>query len=233
MCACALPLPLTTVYVLCGPFLACSGNESLAVPQSGAVQTPSAPTQHCPTTTSQESRHQPVAPSTTSSEQMGRVFPPLQQPRPSLQCGGVLPPLSAAATQSQPVGNQFPKPPSPQRNASSLDNDDFDNIDFRDFDDFDIPDDAAQQPSPTPHSTLSCPPTVGCAPTAGTPPSLPSPAFITKDPSSLSQKSRPVCKVEPLQTTPPQTIVLDDSPPLARKLPPVEAKKGRVEALLL
>ena len=235
-CACILPFPLSPVCV-CIPFLACSGNESLAVPQSGALQTPSAASQHCPTTTAQDSRHQPVAPSSTSSQQTGRVFPPPQQSRPSSQCSGVQPPVPAASTLSQPVGNQLPRPAPPWMDTSSLGNDDFDDIDFNDFDDFDIPEEAlqpaAQQPRPTPQSSLSCPSTVGGAPSLGNRPSLPSPAFTTEDWSALSQKSRPVCKVEPLQSKPPQTIVLDDSPPLARKLPQVDAKKGRVAALLL
>lgn len=217
---------------VCAPFLACSGNEALAGPPvtpSGALQTSSAPTQHCPTTWAQEARHQQAAPSTASSGESGRVFPPSQPTGPSVPCGRVLPAVPGAASLARPTRDQVLRPPS-SRNSVSLDNDDFDDIDFGDFDDFDIPDeaflDSTAQPAPSLQSPPSCPPPVGGAPVAETASSLPSPAIITKDRSPCVSKPRPVCKVEPLQSTPPQTIVLDDSPPPARKHSPLDAKKG-------
>ena len=216
------------------PFLVCSGNEALAgspLTQTTALQTHSAPTQHCPTTSAQSTRNHPVAPSTASSNQSGGLFPPSQPTRSSVPCGGVpLPP--AAASFVQPPGNQYHQPPSAKKSMPSLDNDDeFEDIDFGDFDDFDIAEEAfldstAQQPSPSPQSPFSCSPPVGSTPFAGSAPSVLSPVVSSTDLSPRGPRCRPVCKVEPLQSSPAQTIVLDDSPPLEKKPPPPQDKRG-------
>ena len=215
------------VCVYVRTLLACSGNEALAGTPA-APQTPSAPTQQCPTTSAHDTRTQPVALSTASSDHSGRLGPPSQTTRHGAPCGGVLPPQPPSLGHSR--GDQCPQPPVSGTGASPFDNDDFDNIDFEEFDDFDqleeaSRDSAALQPHTSTQSPLSCPPSVDAAPIAGTAPSPPSPAIIVNDQASHGPQSRPVCKVEPLQSTPKQTIVLDDSPPLARKPSPLDDRK--------
>ena len=224
------------------PFLVCSGNEALAgsslTHTTTALQTHSAPTQHCPTASAQSTRNHPGAPPAASSQQSGGLFLPSQPTRSNVPCGGV-PPPPAAASFLPPPGNQCRQPPSAKKSMPSLDNDDeFEDIDFGDFDDFDLAEEAfldptAQQPSPSPQSPLSCSPPVRPAPLAGSAPSVLSPVGSSTGLSPRGPRSRPVCKVEPLQSTPTQTIVLDDSPPLQKKPSPPQDKRGGHSAATL